>query len=257
MAEQLVPLVRTVVSMRDYARAVLRAWHTVGSGMPDKRSVAVLWAQYMIETGGAASWNWNIGNVKHVAGDGFDYHMLRGTWEGEPKAVADALIAKGLAVLDPNPNHQRAVAPRVAVLFQPPHPATWFRAYPSLDVSMMSHLSLLARKKYKRAWPYVVAGDFRGFAKALKEGPDGVENTRDDYFTASSQAYAAGMAGHFAAFVASPVFDEELAALISAREAETVPELPDPPSKPTVLVEESQPIVHPKVPLGRPTLDDE
>lgn len=215
MSEQNVPVTRTVVSMRDYARAVLRAWHLVAPGtLPSKRAVAVLWAQYMIETGGAACWNWNIGNVKHVAGDGYDYHMLKGTWEGVDKAMADALITKGLAVLDTKPEHIKAVAPRTCVVFQPPHPATWFRAYPNLDEAMKSHLVLLAKKRYASAWPHVVDGDFRAFAQALRDR---------GYFTATAAAYAAGMAGHYDAFMQSTVFEDERDALELIREAPTEP----------------------------------
>jgi hypothetical protein len=224
MSEQNVPVTRTVVSMRDYARAVLRAWHLVAPGtLPAKRAVAVLWAQYMIETGGAACWNWNIGNVKHVPGDGYDYHMLRGTWEGVDKAMADALIAKGLAALDTNESHKKAVAPRTAVVFQPPHPATWFRAYPSLDEAMKHHLTLLAKKRYASAWPHVVDGDFRAFAQALKSR---------GYFSASAAAYANGMAGHYDQFMQSSVFEDERDALEMIRDAPTEP---SPSRRPPVI----------------------
>jgi len=223
MAEQNVPVTRTVVSMRDYARAVLRGWHTVGQGLPKKQSIAVLWAQYMIETGGAACWNWNIGNVKHVPGDGYDYHMLKGTWEGVDKAVADALIAKGLAALDTNPSHVKAVAPRVCVVFQPPHPATWFRAYPNLDAAMLSHLTLLAKKRYASAWPHVLDGDYRAFATALRAR---------GYFTATAEAYAKGMSGHYDSFVQSSVYEDERDALELIREAPTEP---SPSRRPPVI----------------------
>jgi hypothetical protein len=232
MTEQVVPVTRTVVSMRDYARAVLRSWHLVAPGMlPKKQAVAVLWAQYMIETGGAACWNWNIGNVKHVLGDGYDYHMLKGTWEGVDKAMADALIAKGLATLDTNKDHIKAVAPRTAVVFQPPHPATWFRAYKSLDEAMHHHLVLLAKKRYASAWPHVVDGDFRSFAHALRAR---------GYFTATAEAYARGMAGHYDQFMQSTVYENERDALDEIREAPTEP---SPSRRPPVIQDFA--IVHP------------
>jgi hypothetical protein len=59
----LVPTIRTPVSISEYARAVVRAWPVVESGVPSEAAVAVLHAQYMAETGGRACWNWNIGNV--------------------------------------------------------------------------------------------------------------------------------------------------------------------------------------------------
>ena len=264
----LVEVKRTVVSMRDYARAVIKAWFADTGEFPSKKSVAVLFAQYMIETSGKACWNWNIGNAKHKPGDGHDYMMLSGVWEGEAPFTAAALIARGEAKLDTNPAHIKAVGPnKTAVIYNPPHPATWFIAYPSLDAAMVSHLKRL-KGRFGKCWPDVEEGDYRGFAHTLKAGPDGIENTRDDYFTAEAEAYATGMAPHFHNFVNSSMFDSELQAILGQMEAPTLDQLPDdtlPPDSPTteVLVPEMRPdplghvdIIHPKVPLGRPTLDD-
>lgn len=258
---------RTVVSMRDYARAVLKAWKADAGDFPAKKSVAVLYAQYMIETGGKACWNWNIGNVKHVPGDGYDYIELRGVWEGVHPFAASGLISRGEAVLDTNPEHIKAVgSKKTAVIFNPPHPATRFRAYPSLDMAMTRHLKLL-KGRFGLCWPDVVDGDYKGFAHTLKAGPDGKEDTRDDYFTAEAEAYAKGMSGHFFAFANSDVFDSELAAIIGEMESPTLDKLPDPdetmpPDSDTqeVLVPEIRPdplghvaVVHPRVPLGGST----
>ncbi len=258
-----VPPKRTVVSLRDYARAVLRAWRVVDEGTPEKRAVGVLWAQYMIETGGRACWNWNIGNVKHVEGDGHDYHELRGVWEGVPLHVARDLIARGLAKLDDDEGHKKMVAPRVAVVFEPPHPATRFRAYLNLGQAMASHLAFLKRR-FILAWDEVVNGSPREFAKKLKAGRDGIEGTNDDYFTASSKAYADGMMRHFAVFLAADAYDLELRSLLDTNVTPTVPadeedtptmpvEVPD--MRPAPLKHVDFQIVHPRVPLGRPALD--
>jgi hypothetical protein len=190
--------IRTPVTMPTYARAVVGAWPLVETAPPTREAVGVLWAQYSIETGGAACWNWNIGNVKAVEGQ--DYHCLAGTWEGVTPAEARTLIASGQATADPSPNHAKAVAPRVSVLFQPPHPATRFRAFSSLDEAMRHHLVLLAQKRYRHAWPAVLAGDVVAFARSLKA---------HGYFTASAEAYAAGMAPAFAAFCKSGAFAQE------------------------------------------------
>ncbi len=251
MADKNVPVTRTVVSMRDYARAVLRAWHTVGTGLPAKASVAVLWSQHMIETGGAACWGWNIGNSKHVPGDGYDFHMLKGTWEGVSKGMADALIAKGLATLDTNPSHIKAVAPRTCVVFQPPHPATWFRAYASLDEAMQSHLSLL-KKRFGPCWPFVEMGDYRGFAFALKAGRDGKPDTADDYFTANASAYAQGMAGHYDNFMRSAVYEDERDALELLRDAPTQPA----PSRRPPQIQDFQ-VIHPTIDFPPRVYDDD
>ena len=253
----LVPTKRTVVSIRDYARAVIKAWRSIENESPRKESVAVLYAQYMIETGGSACWNWNIGNAKHVDGDGHDYIELRGVWEGVHPFVAARLIASGQARADSNPSHIKAVGPKkTPVIFVPPHPATRFIAYESLDEAMVSHLRRL-QKRFAPCWPDVLTGNYDSFAHTLKAGRDGIEDTADDYFTANANAYARGMAPHFHAFCKSPIFEQELEAIAN----ETIP-----PDSPTVPVEVplvrhqesgSFAVVHPKVPLGRPSLDNE
>lgn len=197
--EENVPVTRTVVSLRDYVQAVCRAWSHVDDGPATKGACAVLYAQYMTETGGAACWNWNIGNVKHVAGDGYDYHMLRGVWEGVSEVTAANLVASGHAVRDTNTDHQKAVAPNVSVVFQPPHPATWFRAFKNLDEAMVDHLKLLAKKRFSVAWPAVIAGDYRAFATLLKSR---------GYFTASADAYASAMRRPYEACMASSAFED-------------------------------------------------
>lgn len=211
MPELVVPVKRTAVTMADYVRACVRNWFKVGSGIPLEQSIAVLWSQYMIETGGSACWNYNIGNVKHVKGDGHNYHMLNGVWEGVSQAAANQLIASGQAKLDTNANHIKAVgANRVSVVFQPPHPATWFRAFGSLDEAMAEHLIFLA-KRFSKAWKAVLEGDFVGFANLLKAA---------GYFTASAEAYAAGMRNPFNALVASTTYEELVASIEAEQEAQ-------------------------------------
>jgi hypothetical protein len=197
---QQVPVQRTVVSMLDYASAVIAAWPELGDGdVPAKEAVAVLWAQYMIETGGKSCWNWNLGNVKKVASDGFDFMCLSGIWEGVTPAEADRLVTSGQATRDPSADHARAVgAGHVSVLFQPPHPQTRFRAYACLAGAMREHLKLLAKKRYAPVWPTVLAGDVNAFAHGLKA---------HGYFTASADAYAAGMRPAFDAFMHSDAYE--------------------------------------------------
>ena len=210
MPELVVPVKRTAVTMPDYVRAVVRNWFKVGAGIPSEPSIAVLWAQYMIETGGSACWNYNVGNVKHVKGDGHNYHMLHGVWEGVTQAAANQLIGSGQATLDTNANHIKAVgANRVSVVFQPPHPATWFRAFASLDEAMAEHLVFLS-KRFSKAWSAVLEGDFVGFANLLKAAR---------YFTASAEAYAAGMRAPFNALNVSTTYEELVASIHEAQEA--------------------------------------
>jgi len=186
--------VRTTPTLEAYVGAVVRAWP---EGEPcSAGACAVLWAQYMIETGGRACWGWNIGNVK-ASDISRPWHALRGVWEGVSAAEASRLVAAGEAVYDASTAHQRAVAPRVAVVFEPPHPATRFRAFDSLDEAMGEHLALLKRR-FSRGWPGVLAGDVVAFARGLRA---------QGYFTASAEAYAAGMRAPFAAAMASGAYE--------------------------------------------------
>lgn len=218
MSEQ-VPVTRTVITLRDYARAVLLKW---GGGLrPSKATVAVLWAQYCIETGGTACWNFNVGNVKSHAGDGYDFHCLRGVWEGVSPAEAERLIASGEARRDPSADHAKAVDPkaegkRVSVVFEPPHPQTRFRAFYSLEEAMGDHLALL-QKRFAGAWGAVLAGDYKLFAQQLKAR---------GYFTASAEAYANGMRRAYEDFLMSAGYEDALEVLAQADATPTLPALP-------------------------------
>lgn len=217
MPEQQVPVTRTVVTLRDYVRAVMKSWHLVDQGPCTKGACAVLWAQHMIETGGAACWNFNIGNIKHVKGDGYDYHCLNGVWEGVAPVTAGNLIAAGRAVADPSPDHAKAVGKdKVSVIFPPPQPESRFRAFKSLDDGMADHLKTLARR-FAPAWMWVIAGDYRQFAIALKHR---------GYYTASADAYSAGMRRPYEEAMASAAWDD----VRETMEAETLPEVPAVPS---------------------------
>lgn len=213
MADLLRPVVVTTPTRDEYIRAVLRGWHLVGDGVrfPREESIAVLWAQYMIETGGRSCFGWNLGNVKASAGQ--PYHQLRGVWEGVTPADAERLEASGEAVRDTNENHAKAVgASRVSVVFQPPHPATHFRAFDSLDAGMAEHLELLHRR-FSKAWPSVLAGDFVAFAQALHD---------QHYFTAAPEAYAAGMRNPFGQLVASNTYEDAILTMHVPAETEAL-----------------------------------
>ena len=189
MNEKRVPAVRTPIEMAEFLSAVKTAWPRALGNEPTTRSArCVLYAQYWIETGGRACFNWNLGNVKHAENDGFDYYCLDGVWEGVSPVTAQRLIASGEAFLDRNSNHISAVGPgRVAVFFKPPHPQTRFRAYASLEDGIEEHLKFI-KARFASAWPYILAGDYVKTAYALKAR---------GYFTADAAAYAAGMRSAF------------------------------------------------------------
>ena len=228
MSDQRVPVIRTVVTPSGYARAVLAAWPLVEAEPCLKSAVGVLHSQYMIETGGTASWNWNLGNVKYTPGAGTDYMCLSGVWEGVSPGEAARLIAAGEATADASADHRKAVNPsgdgtRVSVIFQPPHPATRFRAYPSLADGMIHHLKTL-RGRFKGAWPYVLSGEPEQTAIALRA---------QGYYTASAQVYGAAMRRFYDAFMRSDAYEQ------AQDDTPTQPQLPSPPPSPA-----SEPTIH-------------
>lgn len=195
----LVPTVRTVVTAAEYARAVVLAWPRILGGAATKAAAGVLWAQYMIETGGAACWGWNIGNVKKRIGDGHNYQALKGVWEGSSPADAARKIAEGKAKPDNSADHAKAVGPgRVSIILDESDPGSWFRVYADLSEAMESHIQFLALGRYASCWPHVLAGDCKAFARSIHS---------NGYFSANPDVYGAGMARHFDRFMASDAFE--------------------------------------------------
>ena len=183
MSEQEVPAVRTTLGVVEFIAALQVV-------LPDalQRTFAIFWSQYRCETGGKHCYGFNYSNIKHVAGDGFNWHALKGVWEGVSAAEAVRLVATGQAVYDVNGAHQRAVAPRTCVVFNTNHPASRFRAYDSAERGMREWVAKL-QKRFSRAWPPALAGNVVAFANGLKS---------HGYMTASAGAYASAMAGPFA-----------------------------------------------------------
>jgi hypothetical protein len=162
--------------------ALRLAWYTqFGDANPKHESLLVLLAQWNIETAeGARMHNWNVGNVKSIAGDGLPYTFFDNVWEGLPKAQAEKLIARGEAVLSKNPSHAAAVGPnKVAVIFKAGHPQTRFRAFASLDEGVEKYLQIMS-ERFALAWPAVLAGDPVAFVAQL---------AARGYFTADAVKY--------------------------------------------------------------------
>ena len=203
MSEIQVPVIKTIPTPALFIKAVLTDWPDVTSlqDPPEKRAVAILYAQFMMETGGLNCYGWNLGNVKHVSGDGYNYQCFRGVWEAVSPAHAAQLIAKGEASADTNPSHQSACRPNVSVLFNPPHPATRFRVYTSLADGMKNHLIMFFEGRYRSAWPAIMKGDVPRFAQSLRAA---------GYMTASAASYAHGMTAPFAHFMASLEYEHAL-----------------------------------------------
>lgn len=186
------PVIRTPISMRDFARAMILTLRVSGV-TPTKEACGVLWAQYALETGaGGFCWNHNLFNHKctqAMAEAGTPYMMLANTWEME--------------------NGKR-------VTYQPPHPATWFRAYAHFEAAMSHHVSAIKNGRYASSWPAVVAGDVAEYAKQLRS---------KGYYTASLDSYAALLKAKLGPWMASTAYEDALLAVLDASEETTQPEI--------------------------------
>lgn len=158
------PDVLTHATPIEVARALRRAWMLLFGAEPSRESVCVLLAQGALETGRWRSMHcWNLGNIKSVPGDGRSWTFFR----------CNEIIGGK------------------EVWFDPPHPASRFRAYDSLDEGAHDYLQLL-RKRFAVAWPAVLAGDPDGFVRKLKAA---------GYFTAAVEPYARSVVSLFREFL--------------------------------------------------------
>lgn len=191
MPATLVPTIRTTYTLNQLIFGLVEGWYKKFGFIPRKESIGVLYAQNALETGGTvAMWNNNIGNVKYVprAGDeGWYYMMLANVWE----------IVNGKKVI-----------------FQPPHQATWFRAFPTLGDGVAEHMDFLRNYRYKSAWGAVEAGDPAGFSHLLKKA---------GYYTASEADYTRLMNHYFKQFMRNPTYEQAVAQLIGLKPPTSIP----------------------------------
>lgn len=186
MPAQLVPTVRTTYSNYDLIKGFVEGWKKQFGSFPKKTSIAVLYAQTAIETGSTGSmWNNNIGNVKYLpskdlsADDGVQYMMLNNVWE----------IIGGKKVI-----------------FQPPHQATWFRAFPTLADGIAFQMDFLKNKRYKKAWAAIETGSPMEFTHLLKIA---------GYYTAPEADYAKAVGIYFNKFMKDDSFEKIVASLVA------------------------------------------
>ena len=160
MAEEQLPNILTHIDPRDLANALVSAWRSIFNEAPKRESILVILAQSALETG---RWRychaWNIGNIKHVPGDGrgFTYYRCNEVEHGK------------------------------VVWYDPPNPACAFRAFRTLEEGAVDHLAFL-RKRFAAAWHAVELGDPRVFVQQLKA---------HGYFTADEKPYENSVASIF------------------------------------------------------------
>ena len=145
----------TVASIPQIAAATWHANKILGLGL-DQKDIVLLLAQIALETGlGKAMHCWNLGNAKHVTGDGRNWTFFR---------CNEIINGK-------------------TVWFDPDHPACCFRAFDSLDEGAVDHLAMM-RRNFSRVWPALLSGDPVEYCAKLKES---------HYFTADLGLYTRGV----------------------------------------------------------------
>lgn len=183
MAARLVPTVRTSYKGVELIKGFIDGWIKQFNEIPTRETIGVLYAQNALETGGTVyMWNNNIGNVKFVpsanpANDSGDYMMLGNVWE----------IVNGKKII-----------------YQPPHQATWFRAYPTLADGVAHHYDFLKNHRYAKAWTAVVAGKPADFAHLLKLA---------GYYTAPEADYVRNMNAYFNKFIKDKLYEQAIGSI--------------------------------------------
>lgn len=161
--DKFIPLQRTVFTEVDLVHAITSAYKVMFGKSPYVQEVGIFWAHFALECGkGKACYNWNIGNIKYSKGH--DYTMYPC---GE--------------VIDGVQKH-----------FDPPHPQTWFRSYPSLQDAVQAHFAFLKLYRYSGALDAAALLDPDLYVEELKKG---------GYFTADLERYKGGVKRLFEEFM--------------------------------------------------------
>ena len=163
MTDKFIPLQRTVFTEVDLVHAIQTAYKALFNEDPFIQQIGIFWAHFCIECGkGKQCFNWNIGNIKYSKGH--DYTMYR---------CGEIIGGK-------------------QQYFDPPHPQTWFRSYPSLQDAVQEHLKFLKLYRYSEAFDAAKDLNPELYVENLKKG---------GYFTANLDSYKAGVRRLFDEFM--------------------------------------------------------
>lgn len=155
MTESFVPDVLTSIAPAPLYKALRIAAPVAIGAELSRASTLLLLAQIAFETGWRDCHCWNLGNIKHVAGDGHNFTQFDCT------EIIHGVEKKILAG----------------------EPGSSFRAYASLAEGCVDYLALLHRQ-FGGAWTAALAGDPHSFVVAL---------AAEHYFTASEAIYERGV----------------------------------------------------------------
>jgi hypothetical protein len=168
MVEQEVKKINTPVSEAEMSRALLDAAKELFGITLNKNQLSLIVAQNNLETGSRKyMWNYNVGNITHVPGDGFNY------WSGLDWLYDYMPDASGFTK-----EQKRTIKLK-------------YRAYPSLEAGVKDYLSFLKRKGHGAIWDKILAADPVAFSKELK---------KNKYYTAHEEDYTKGIVSQMNAY---------------------------------------------------------
>jgi hypothetical protein len=157
---------KTPVSKQDLLLALWQAWYQIFEEEPKKEAVCILGGHWALETGwGKSMWDFNLGNVKAVDGDGQDYQFF-GCGEELPLSVAQHAVHDSPLVKVVR-TYMNGTTQMASVWIDPEHPWCRFRAFHNLLEGAVDYVKLL-NKRFQKSWPAVIAGDPVQFAHLLK-----------------------------------------------------------------------------------------
>lgn len=234
----LISTVRTVPSPMEFCRALLVEWPEA-----TKEGSGVLYSQFAGETGdGKFCWNWNLGNVKapNTANQhaDIDYVSLVGVWEGfsfkdenhdgfineQDRVMFIArMVQTGYWREDMDQSHQSAVgASRVSLIATQKNAAAWFLAFDSLNDGMHRYVQDRKYGHWASTWPFIEAGDVRGYAQALG---------KMHYYTTSPESYAAALVQKYDKWIKSKAYEQVKSVLFTDFDIVHKNDLPEQPER--------------------------
>ncbi len=131
----LVAATKTPCSPVDFWPVLADCFGVQAGQAPPRGQLLILAAQWCLETANGRSMvQYNVGNVKHVDGDGLDWTSFTTTEyiDGQPHIMTQL-----------------------------------FKAYPDLRSGVEAYLHMFLGGRYSNAWPFVLDADPRGFVHAL------------------------------------------------------------------------------------------